>query len=366
MSFGLRVFHFLSLLMVAMVSDGNKVTNNSSSENQEYITFRCNASQKWKNLVLHGKKIQGACIKNDYYAIDAPGDKKNTKVLIYAQDIKVVNVDELKKTMTIDLTASAVWQDDRIMVNYHENRSYIDLNPLSKDSMPELWTPYVYVSIDNMKIRRYIFDPITMQIGFIHGKFVNDFPAISKIFPANSSLIWSNIAWSLTVSCSYDFSSFPFDKNICPFRMMFWNMDIIWQLENTTVWQLHNNSEPFNGPVQQHSDGFGIKMTLVPPDKISATDNHYQTSIGFDIAIKRLKSKYIFQYYLPCCAIVATASFSFLIPFSAIPGRVALLVTQFLTLTSIFINVLVRMETFLHLGTIMEVFLISKFKNTVK
>ena len=125
-------------------------------------------------------------------------------------------------------------------------------------------------------------------------------------------------------------------------------MDIIWQLENTTVWQLHNNSEPFNGPVQQHSDGFGIKMTLVPPDKISATDNHYQTSIGLDIAIKRLTSKYIFQYYLPCCAIVVTASFSFLIPFSAIPGRVALLVTQFLTLTSIFINVLVRIKTFLH------------------
>ena len=354
MSFRLRACHFISVLMVAMASGEN---NNSSVGNQADIPFRCNASQKWKNMVLHGKKIQDACIKNDYYAIDAPGDKKNTKVFIYAQDIKVVNVDELKKTMTIDLTASAMWQDDRIMVNYHENRSYIDLNPLSKDSMPELWTPYVYVSIDNMKIRRYILDPITMQIGFVHIKFMEDFAGISNIFPTNSSLIWSDIAWSLTVSCSYDFSSFPFDKNICPFRMMFWDMDIIWQLETNSMWQLNKNSEPFNEPVEQHSDGFGIQMTLVPPQKTSGTDNHYQTSIGLDIAIKRLASKYIFQYYLPCCAIVATASFSFLIPFSAIPGRVALLVTQFLTLTSIFINVLVRIKTFLRIGTIMEAFL---------
>ena len=357
MSFGLRPCHFVSLLMVAMASGGN---NNTSFGNQADVIFRCNASQKWKNLVLRGKEIQDACIKSDYYAMDAPGDKKNTKVVIYAQDVKIANVNELKKTMTVELTAAAIWQDDRISVNYHEHKSYIDLHPLTKDSMPELWTPYVYVSIHNMKKRRYILDPVNIQIGFMHSNLMEEYLAISKIFPTNSSLIWSNIAWSLTVSCSYDFSSFPFDKNICPFRMMFWDMDITWQLErqleNNSIWQELNNSERLNGSVRQHSDGFGIQMTLVPPQKLSATDNHYQTSIGFDIAIKRLTSKYIFQYYLPCCAIVATASFSFLIPFSAIPGRVALLVTQFLTLTSIFINILVRIKTFLHVDTIMEVF----------
>ena len=349
MSFRLRACHFVSLLMVAMATGGNK---NASFVNPADVIFRCNASQKWKNLVLRGKEIQDACIKSDYYAMDAPGDKKNTKVVIYARDIKIANVNELKKTMTIDLTAFAIWQDDRIMVNYHENKSYIDFNPLTKDSIPELWTPYVYVSIHNMKKRRYILDPVNMHIGFTHSNMTENYHAINKIFPTNSSLIWADIAWSLTVSCLFDFSSFPFDNNICPFRMLFWNLDIILQLENNSTRQESNNSESLNGLVEQHSDGFGIKMTLVPPQKISATDNHYQTSIGFDIAIKRLRSKYIFQYYLPCCAIVVTACFSFLIPFYSIPGRVALLVTQFLTLTSIFINVLVRIKTFFHVYTI--------------
>ena len=353
MSFGLRACYFFSLLMVAMAGGGN---NNTSFGNQADVMFRCNVSQKWKNLVLRGKEIQDACIKNDYYAMDAP--KKNTKVVVYAEDIKVSNVNELKKTMTIDLKASAIWQDDRIMVNYHENKSYIDLDPLTKGSLPELWTPYVYVSIQNMKKRRYILDPVKMQIYLIHSNMVENYPGISQSFPPNSSLIGSEIAWSLTVSCSYDFSSFPFDNNSCPFRLMFWNLDIIWQLEN--------KSEPFNGPVEQHSDGFGIQMTLVSPQKTIVIDTHYRTSIGFDIAVKRLPSKYIFQYYLPCCFIVATASFSFLIPFSAIPGRVALLVTQFLTLTSIFINVLVRIKTFLHVKTILEVFLTSISRNTAK
>ena len=41
-------------------------------------------------------------------------------------------------------------------------------------------------------------------------------------------------------------------------------------------------------------------------------------------------------------AIVVVAQISFIIPMSAIPGRVALVVTQFLTLTNIFIHEMVR------------------------
>ena len=133
----------------------------------------------------------------------------------------------------------------------------------------------------------------------------------------------------------FDFSSFPFDINTCPFRMMFMDIDIIWQRGK--------DSKFFINASQQHSDGFGINATLAEPEKITDTrDPHHWVSIGFDITIKRRMSKYIFQYYIPSCLIVAAASFNFLIPLSAIPGRVALLVTQFLTLTNIFINLTVN------------------------
>ena len=60
--------------------------------------------------------------------------------------------------------------------------------------------------------------------------------------------------------------------------------------------------------------------------------------IGFDVTLKRNVMPYVMQYYVPCCAIVLVSQISFIIPLSAIPGRVALLVTQFLTLTNIFIH----------------------------
>ena len=310
--------------------------NNTYYNNQQEIGFRCEPIQTWKILELHGKKIKDVCIKTDYSTRVPPGDKRNTQVLILVRDIKVVDVDDLEGTMTIDLMAESLWEDDRIMANYHENQTYIDFDPLTKETMPELWTPYDSVMIQNKKEIRYISDPIKMQTGLIRSDTAMQFWGSNDIFPANISLSWSAIEWRLTISCPFDFSNFPFDINICPFRMMFMDMDIIWQRGE--------DSKFFIKASQQHSDGFGINTTLAGPEKITdpRVENHHWIKIGFDIAIKRRMSKYIFQYYLPSCAIVAAASFNFVIPLSAIPGRVALLVTQFLTLTNIFINLTVH------------------------
>ena len=88
-----------------------------------------------------------------------------------------------------------------------------------------------------------------------------------------------------------------------------------------------------------HAGGFYISVNKFGPFE------HYDAqldfhSISFVIAVetKRQISRYVLQYYLPSITIVVASSFSFIIPLSAIPGRVALVVTQFLTLTNIFIH----------------------------
>ena len=64
--------------------------------------------------------------------------------------------------------------------------------------------------------------------------------------------------------------------------------------------------------------------------------------VGFNLTMKRVQQPYLLKYYLPCIAIVTVTQISFYIPPDAIPGRVALLVTQFLTLTNLFISEQVR------------------------
>ena len=74
--------------------------------------------------------------------------------------------------------------------------------------------------------------------------------------------------------------------------------------------------------------------------EIDANDGYFDNlfEIGFNITMKRVQQPYILKYYLPCVAIVTVTQVSFYIPHDAIPGRVALLVTQFLTLTNLFIS----------------------------
>ena len=62
------------------------------------------------------------------------------------------------------------------------------------------------------------------------------------------------------------------------------------------------------------------------------------SKIGLQIKMKRLVRPFVYQYYLPCISIVLVSFMSFVVPLSAIPGRVALVVTQCLTLTNLFIH----------------------------
>ena len=69
--------------------------------------------------------------------------------------------------------------------------------------------------------------------------------------------------------------------------------------------------------------------------------------VGFKLKMTRVKQPYLLKYYFPCVAIVVVTQISFYIPPDAIPGRVALLVTQFLTLTNLFISEQVRIAIFI-------------------
>ena len=81
---------------------------------------------------------------------------------------------------------------------------------------------------------------------------------------------------------------------------------------------------------------FDVSITLFG-NAINET-SEVRNDFGFTVEVKRRISSYIIQYYLPCASIVAISSISFIIPVTAIPGRVSLVVTLFLTLSNLIIH----------------------------
>ena len=153
-----------------------------------------------------------------------------------------------------------------------------------------------------------------------NGMFSGDFP-----------IVFSNINWSLTISCPFNSSDFPFDKSTCTLVIRFRSIDASFGTSKITA---------IESVEQTDMDGFKIGLSQIGTINTSWGSINI-TQMRVDIILERQVSKYIYQYYMPCIAIVIATSFSFIIPLSAIPGRVALIVTQFLTLTNIFINQMV-------------------------
>ena len=204
---------------------------------------------------------------------------------------------------------------------------------LKGESSAFIWNPFRSARINKLKKIRYNLDPTMMEMALLPRKLAR------TLFQAHAVsdktfLVASRIEWSVLLSCPFDFSHFPFDINICPLEIKFYNLNVT----------LHNNFIGTSTPKDRQDSSEGFDITIAPIHSRLDFDGFLGNNvmlITFNMTMKRQVTKYLYQYCIPCMSIVTASSFSFIIPISAIPGRVALVVTQFLTLTNIFINQMV-------------------------
>ena len=84
------------------------------------------------------------------------------------------------------------------------------------------------------------------------------------------------------------------------------------------------------------ADNFDVSISFWDGKTVQGNNN-----VVIKIKMERITTSFLLKYYIPCMAIVLVSVIGFVIPASAIPGRVALLVTQFLTLINLFISQMV-------------------------
>ena len=132
--------------------------------------------------------------------------------------------------------------------------------------------------------------------------------------------------------CNFDYSAYPMDESTCKFRFGGQRANLRFTLEKP------DNITPIDEK-KHHIGYFDITGSII--EETEMINEKKMQRLGLDLKIKRNIQPFILRYYLPCATITIVSQFSFLIPFTALPGRVAWLVTQFLTLTSLFIHQMV-------------------------
>ena len=309
--------------------DNNNNDKNSSSENSLVDAFSCQLRSNWNLVTKYNKVIDNVCVTKHFNPGNHP---KHALLRVMFYDTKIVNIDDKKKTITLDFVSNMFWEDERIMAFFPHNTPLIELPPLMAEEPPTIWTPFQYMYIPNLRSRRYLTDPYMMHLGLLTIDSANQL-IDNAMFLGDFPIVFAVINWSLTISCPFNSSNFPFDKSTCPLVIRFRSIDASFGTSKISA---------IEAVEQTDMDGFKIGLSQIGTINTSWGSINI-TQMRVDIILERQVSKYIYQYYMPCIAIVIATSFSFIIPLSAIPGRVALIVTQFLTLTNIFINQMVSL-----------------------
>ena len=273
------------------------------------------------------------CLMPDYASNELPKDQNGvTNVSLYTLQAFVLEVDEMKNKLTVELLQYLEWDEPRIRVNFSDAFKQNKIKLLSKN-IKRIWHPDLDIYTKDLKDWKSLYDPVLYQeIYFSSKSDLKDETSFIKVTALKS--------WKATIFCKMDFSLFPFDSQTCAFL----------QFGSTQNLKIISNCGRIPANEKYKLNGFDVILSPIGAycenpevlDNSAQTPTQYQwTDTGFNITLKRIIQPYLYKYYFPSIAIVIVSFISFIIPLSAMPGRIVLVVTQFLTLTSIFIHQMV-------------------------
>ena len=137
-----------------------------------------------------------------------------------------------------------------------------------------------------------------------------------------------------TVLCEFDFLDYPMDSQTC--HLTFRNTRFM-----NNKFRLHKEHQAIFVRKPFRALGSDIEIEVMEENGMN------EEKTGVKIHMKRVLTPFLLQCYSPAIAIVLISSIGFIVPLSAIPGRVTLGVTLFLTMANIFYdNRVIQNKTF--------------------
>ena len=283
----------------------------------------------------------GLCLEKSYQEDDPPNAAQTIVVMEYVST-EIIEIKEEKHRMELIVVMRYVWEDSRIQLISSFTKPIASLRLkgilipwfLADKMFPddwEIWHP------DGIKMSTYsqaeeIHHPFSFLALATGKSALASYSSMKWPFEnPNTTVLIAQTDFRVTLVCDFYQITFPFDAHDCRIRVS--NEDV-----PGLLLALSSLQKPVTDAARTFSkDGFAITRSL---DEGLTEENVSYVDLRFHM--KRILSPFVFQYHLPSAAIVSVSQISFIIPTSAIPGRIGLLATLFLTLINLFINHMVR------------------------
>ena len=261
----------------------------------------------------------GLCIGPGYARSVVPL-KGNTTVFSTIARPKVRDISLSEGTVSLDFELTMRWRDPNIKSKFARDDIESGFVVLSKASIESIWTPDLYI-LDSRSFK------IKDEWASLKRASALTIP-VPGISTENNALIEVQYEIKSTVYCMFYPAAYPMDQQSCNVTFGSGSFE--------AVFVLYDLGNDLKTPITSKSSTFEIQICYLDSNERDGSNR-----IGVNIEITRVLRPFILKYYVPCMAIVLLSALSFAIPVTAIPGRVGLLVTLFLTLTNLFIHQMV-------------------------
>ena len=276
----------------------------------------------------------GACV-DSHYAKHAVPEKDRTNVYTTIEDVKLRAVSAMEGTMSVDFRLTMTWMDPLIRTEMTSNDEQKEDIVLGPDAIAEIWNPDTYI----LNRRSFTLDNEWASLKTAAILASDRFNLLESTSTVKNQTLKTTIELMYeiksTVYCDFDLSTFPIDQQTCSLSFGSGSYGATFVLYDPTI--------SYHGNTSMHAGNFEILITFFD-EKI----NNGSNTVGFTIQMNRLIASFFLMYYVPCMAIVLACALSFVMP-EYPEGRVALLVTLFLTLVNLLIYQMVcsLIKTFL-------------------
>ena len=284
---------------------------------------------------------ENICINSDYIP-SKPPKFSNTVYVGFLKWPRILDIDEGLNAIKVQLDDAVFqWADPRIKMNFNQIEKKGLVQPVSISPKKFL---LLVASLDNEcnslidemdKVK--IWTPNKLDIkGVLSSKIydsknplgIHEF-GIRFSDPLNKSepLIYMKTKIIVTIECKFDYRKYPIDNQKCGLKFASRSLKRLNPILDDPLGICDRSFVVY----EQH--GFHVSSSCT-----NCSD------AGVDFFLERDITTYLLQHYLPSAIIVLVSQTSFVIPLSATPGRISLVVTLFLALTNIFINEQVKLK----------------------
>ena len=290
-----------------------------------------------KSAIISDKNVKSSIKRRWWVEEDESGGESNgtpegkiTDFYFTFLESQIIKIDEKDNSIQLFIKSYGAWEDDRIKTNFSSTdmkngRLTIPMDIVMKHM---IWVPFVFTR--NLLKLNSILDGGGVDSIVTSLELLTHNP-----FHANVTLVRADVQAKYTIACQFHYENYPFDTQNCLFRLTTEPSQRLRLLMYDPTNQFHITQ------IKLEHLGFDITTTYSEMDMNNTDEELPANEIGFDMTFKRISRPYVYQYYIPCIAIFMVSGLNFLVPMTAIPGRISLLVTNFLAITLIYINQMV-------------------------